>query len=215
MNFDVKTNPDKQQYFYPNRMGRIVLMAMEEILGRDGVDEVLMQAGLSGYINHYPPNDQDLKFPFMHISQLQAGLERVYGAQPARGLALRVGRACFKYGLREFGPKMGLTDQAFRLLPLQAKLKNGIEALAAIFNTYSDEQVHVESDQATISWQIERCPLCWERHTEATCCHLSVGLLQEALFWLSGGKYFEVEEKQCIACGDSTCTILIQRTPMG
>jgi hypothetical protein len=38
--------------------------------------------------------------------------------------------------------------------------------------------------------------------------------LQEALFWLSGGKVFNVEEKTCIAAGDETCTIVIDQTPM-
>jgi len=39
-------------------------------------------------------------------------------------------------------------------------------------------------------------------------------LIQEALYWVSGGKYFQVEEKTCIACGDSACTIVIDQTPM-
>jgi predicted hydrocarbon binding protein len=43
---------------------------------------------------------------------------------------------------------------------------------------------------------------------------LAVGLLQEALYWVSGGKYFHVEEKNCIASGDSTCTIVIEQAPM-
>jgi hypothetical protein len=43
---------------------------------------------------------------------------------------------------------------------------------------------------------------------------MAVGVLQEGLYWVSGGKYFLVEEKKCIACGDSTCTIVIERTPM-
>ena len=146
---------------------------------------------------------------------MQVGLESAYGPRAGRGLAVRVGRACFKYGLREFGPELGLTDLAFRLLPLQAKLKNGSEAFAALFNNFTDQRVRLDRDEKYIYWHIERCPLCWERQAKAPCCHLAVGLLQEALFWVSGGKYFEVEEKKCIACGDSACTILIDRTPIG
>ena len=44
-------------------------------------------------------------------------------------------------------------------------------------------------------------------------CHLAVGLLQEALYWVSGGKVFNVEEKTCIAAGDATCTIEIDANP--
>jgi predicted hydrocarbon binding protein len=41
-----------------------------------------------------------------------------------------------------------------------------------------------------------------------------VGTFQEALFWLSGGKYFIVEEILCIAKGDSTCTFRIDKSPL-
>ena len=211
---EVQTNLDPQQYFYPNGMGRVVLLAMEEILGRSGVNAVLHLADLPAYINNYPPYNQDLKVPFIHISRLQIGLENAYGPRAGRGLATRVGRACLKYGLREFGPELGLTDLAFRLLPLQTKLKIGSEAFAGFFNHFTDQQVRLVRDEKYIYWHIERCPLCWKRQADGPCCHLEVGLLQESLYWVSGGKYFEVEEKQCIACGDAACTIFINRTPM-
>ena len=201
-------------YFYPNRMGRIVLQAMEEILGHDEANAVLNLAHLPNYIDQYPANNQDLKFPFEHISRLQIALESAYGARAGRGLSLRVGRACLKYGLREFGPELGLTDLAFRLLPLPKRLKVGSEALAGLFNQFTDQRVNLEVDEKQLTWHIERCPLCWERQADGPCCDMAVGLLQEASYWVSGGKTFLVEEKNCIACGDSTCTIVIDRTPM-
>jgi len=203
-----------KSYFYPNAMGRIVLLAMEEILGRSGVNAVLNLASLSEYINHYPPHNQDLHFPFEHISRMQSALEDEYGPRGGRGLALRSGRACFKYGLREFGQELGLTDLAFRLLPLPTKLKVGSEAFAGLFNHFSDQRVRLEIDDKNIIWHIERCPLCWQRHTSDPVCYLAVGLLQEALYWVSGGKFFNVEETQCIACGDETCTIVVDQNPM-
>lgn len=211
-----------QNFYYPNRMGRIILLAMEEILGHSGLNAVLHLSELTDYINNYPSHNQDLRFPFEHVSKLQIGLEGAYGPRAGRGLALRVGRACFKYGLREFGPELGLTDLAFRLLPLPAKLVSGSEAFASLFNNFTDQRVRIERDENFIYWHIERCPLCWGRQVESVelsqangpCCHLAVGLLQEALYWVSGGKYFQVEEKSCIACGDSTCTIVIDQHPM-
>jgi predicted hydrocarbon binding protein len=212
----------KQPYYYPNRMGRILLLAMEEILGRSGVNSVLNLADLQTYISNYPPFNQDLGFSFEDISHLQSGLEGAYGPRTGRGLALRVGRATFKYGLREFGPELGLTDLAFRLLPLPAKLRKGTEAFAGLFNKFTDQRVRLKRDEKFIYWYIDRCPLCWDRHSKVgasvsngPCCHLAVGLLQEALYWLSAGRYFEVEEEKCIACGDSACKIVINQTPMG
>jgi predicted hydrocarbon binding protein len=72
----------------------------------------------------------------------------------------------------------------------------------------------VEQNDGKLFWHIERCPLCWERHAAEPVCHLAVGVLQEALFWLSGGKVFNVEEQTCIAAGDETCTIVVDQTPI-
>jgi len=214
-NPDLFTHSGKQQYFYQNRMGRVIILAMEEILGQSRLNAVLTLVNLPEYINNFPPYDQDLIVSFELIRHLQVGFEGAYGPRAGRGLAIQVGRACFNYGLREFGPELGLTDLAFRLLPLQTKIKNGSEACAALFNNFTNQHVCLDRDEKYFYWHVERCPLCWDRHAEAPCCHLAVGLLQEALFWVSGGKYFEVEEKKCIACSDSTCTFVIDRTPLG
>jgi predicted hydrocarbon binding protein len=203
-----------ETFHYPNRMGRIILLSMEEVMGRNGVNAVLKLASQSSLIEHYPPDDTKLDFPFSAVGSLMETLEQVYGPHGGRGLSLRVGRACFNYGVRQYGTQIGVTAMAFKLLPLPAKLSAGAKALADLFNTFTDQRVHIEEDGKSIFWHIERCPLCWERKTHEPACHLAVGLLQEALFWLSGGKVFHVEEQACIAAGDKACTIVIDPSPI-
>jgi len=201
-------------YFYPQRMGRILLEAMEEILGRSGVHAVLNLASYGEFIENYPPSLPDRTFAFESVSGLHTALEQAYGPRGGRGLALRIGRACFNYGLREYGAQLGLTATAFRLLPLPNKLRVGARTFADLFNHQTDQVVKVEEDGAHLLWKIERCPLCWGRKSAEPVCHLAVGLLQESLYWLSGGKIFEVEETQCIARGDASCTFRINRQPL-
>ena len=78
----------------------------------------------------------------------------------------------------------------------------------------ADQRVRLDEHDGKLYWIIERCPLCWERKAAEPVCHLAVGLLQEALYWLSGGKIFNVEEIACLARGDQACTILIDQTPL-
>lgn len=196
-------------YHYPPKMGRIILLGMEEVIGKGGMDAVLNLAALDGFEQ---TNEQT--FSFGTVSQLHQTLEKVYGPRGGRGLALRSGRACFKYGLKEYGSMLGLTEMAFRLLPLPTKLHTGARSFADLFNKHTDQQVRVEETDTQIFWHIERCPLCWERTAEEPVCHLAVGLLQEALYWLSGGKVFSVEETACHAHGDAECTIAILKTPL-
>jgi predicted hydrocarbon binding protein len=201
-------------YHLPNKMGRIILLGMEEILGRDGLHAVLDASGLPGWSEGYPPDDMRLEFPFSDLSRLQATLEELYGPRGGCGVALRSGRAGFKFGLRQFGDQLGMTEMSFRLLPLSEKLPQGAELLAGLFNQVSDQRVRVETNDTHILWHIERCPVCSGRTSQEPLCHLAVGLLQEALYWVSGGKTFIVEETACIARGDPACTIAISRQPL-
>ncbi len=204
---------DSPVYHYPNKMGRILLLAMEEVMGRNGVNAILNLAQLRQLVNNYPPNNFDREVAFEEVGGLQQALEDMYGPRGARGLALRAGRACFKYGLREFGPVLGISDLAFRQLPLGVKMKLGLDVFAETFNKFSDQVVRLGEDERNFIWIIERCPVCWKRHTQQPCCHLAVGILQEAAYWVSNGKNFEIEETQCIAMGNSVCSFNISKHP--
>lgn len=199
---------------YTNRMGRFLLQGMEEILGREGMNAVLLRSGLSEYIEHLPADDLELKVPFSHVSRLQVSLEEEYGKRAGQGVAIRIGRAGFKYGLREFGSILGITNPAFKMLPIPARVLRLSEALAELFNKFTDQQVNLEHNNEQISWHIERCAYCWERQADEPVCFLAVGLLQEALDWACSGRQFEVRETGCRATGDETCTIVIKQRPV-
>ncbi len=209
-----KPSSVEKVYYYPNKIGRIVLLATEEVMGRNGVNAALNLAKLRHLVNNYPPNNFDRQFSFEEVGSIQKALEDMYGPRGARGLALRAGRACFKYGIREFGPVLGISDLAFRLLPLGMKMKVGIEVFAEVFNKFSDQVVRLGEDEESFIWTIERCPVCWGRHTTEPCCYLAVGVLQEGAYWVSGGKSFSIEETTCVAKGDDVCTILIGKQPL-
>ncbi len=202
------------EYFNPQRMGRIILLAMEEVLGRAGAHSIIRQASFASQLDNLPEMRSGKTFSFGTVSRLMESLEQAYGPQGGRGTALRVGRACFQYGLREYGSMLGLTEMAFRLLPLSSKFSIGSKSFADLFNKHTDQIVRIEEQDGELFWHIERCPLCWERHTTEPVCHLAVGLLQESLYWLSSGKIFNVEEITCIARGDPACTIVIDKTPL-
>jgi predicted hydrocarbon binding protein len=203
----------KESLYYPQKMGRIIFLGMEEVIGKSGVDAILRLASQDAPIEH-PLARADRTFAFETVSLLLGSLEQAYGPRGGRGLALRIGRASFKYGLKEYGSMLGITELAFRLLPLPKKLTLGARIFADLFNKHSDQKVRVEDAEDRILWHIEKCPLCWGRRADESICHLAVGVLQEALYWLSGGKVFNVEETACVARGDALCTITVDKTPL-
>ena len=202
------------KYYFPNRLGRIVLLAFEEIMGKNGLNAVLNLSSLSSLIDNYPPNDDQRTVPFETLSLMQSSLEKGYGPHGGRGLAIRAGRIFFSNGLRTYGPELGLNDSTFRLQPPDLKLMSVLRTLTDFFNQNSDQKVALDETEKSLLWKIERCPWCWERHGFEPVCHFSVGMLQEALYWVSGGKFYIVVEETCIAQGDSACLIVIDRTPI-
>ncbi len=201
-------------FYYPQQMGRVILLGMEEVMSRNGVAGVLRLNSLEALAQDNPDASHERTFSFETISAIQTAFELAYGPRGGRGVALRVGRASFKYGLKEYGSMLGLTEMAFRLLSLSTKLHVGAKTFADLFNKHTDQKVSIEEHGGRILWKIERCPLCWGRKAEEPVCHLAVGLLQEALYWVSGGKVFNVEETACIAAGSPTCTLVIDPNPI-
>ena len=206
---------DKSGFYYPNKGGRISLIALEAVMGKNGINAILNMAKLGHFIDDYPSDDLKREFDFADFGALNQALEDMYGPRGARGLSLRMGRAAFSQVIRDFGSMIGMADLAFKVLPLGTKLKVGVRAMAETFTKISDQTTRVEEDKEKFIYNIERCPVCWGRKTAKPVCFQAIGLLQEGLRWVSGGKDFRVEETLCIAKGDPACTFIIEKEPTG
>ncbi|MBN1287894.1 MAG: 4-vinyl reductase [Anaerolineae bacterium] len=205
---------------YPNKFALIWLTALEEVMGKNGLNAILNLAGQSKYINNYPPDNLDKEVDMADITAWQLAVEELYGRRGGRGLALRAGRTLFSDALKGFGAMAGVGDLAFKVLPLQAKLKVGLPAVAGIFRQFSDQVSYVldEDDRYIYTYELvdglRRCPMCQQRDAEQPVCFTGQGLLQEALRWVSGGHEFKVDMVECMACGDSRGAYHIYKEPI-
>lgn len=206
---------EKSGYYYPNKFARLTIEAMEEVMGRNGLNGILRLANLEQYIDSYPADNLEKAFDFADYTSLNMALEDMFGPRGGRGLALRAGRAIFAGGLRSFGALAGVGDLAFKVLPLNAKLRVGVPAMANIFSQFSDQisNVHEEGSDKII-YTLERCPMCWQRKTDRPVCFMGQGLLQEGLKWVSGGREFKVDMTTCIGKGDDMGRYVIFKEPI-
>jgi predicted hydrocarbon binding protein len=206
----------KSGYYYANKISRITLQALEEVMGKNGLNAILNLAHLPHLIDQYPPDNLEREFDFADFSSVNLALEEMYGPRGGRGLALRAGRAAFADALRNFGALAGVGDLAFKVLPLQAKMRIGVPAMAKIFSQISDQYSTVQERENEFIYTIHRCPVCWGRSgLDKPVCFIAVGLLQEGLKWISGGNEFRVNESKCVAMGDNVCEFVIQKSPLG
>lgn len=205
----------KSGYYYANKIVLISLNSLQEVMGKNGVNAILNLAHLSHLIDNYPSDNLDRQFDFADFSAINLALEEMYGPRGGRGLALRAGRVAFADSLRNFGALAGVGDLAFKVLPLQTKMRIGIPVMAKIFSQISDQYSTVQERDEDFVYTIHRCPVCWGRnHSDKPVCFMAIGLLQGGLKWLSGGQEFRVNESKCFAMGDEVCEFIIEKRPM-
>jgi len=202
-------------YYNTNKFARIFFESVKEITGENGLKTILNYANLPDLIDNYPPDNLERAFDFAHFSMINQALEDIYGIRGGRGLALRIGRTTFDDVLKDYGELAGVSDLAFRVLPLQTKISLGLQAMAKIFTEKSDQISKVTENDDEYQYSVERCPICWGRTgAEQPVCYYMIGLLQEGLNWVSGGKEFRIIETECIALGDTACKFIIQKEPL-
>jgi hypothetical protein len=71
--------PEKSGYYYPNKFARITVEAMEEIMGKNGLNAILNLAGLENLIDNYPADNLEKGFDFSDYTALNVALEEMYG----------------------------------------------------------------------------------------------------------------------------------------
>lgn len=194
--------------YIPNKMGRILLLALEETLGEDDLQTVLARAGLRD-LTDYPPADLERAFPLPWVPRLTAAMEDLYGVREGRNLAFRTGQACFRLGAQDLSLFLDALRFTLRLFPPSLRLQTGLEALAEAFNRFTPQSVRVEWTNGTYSWVVENCGFCLGRTATAPCCHLMGGLLQATLEWFAS-QPVSVTETTCIANGAPHCTLQVE-----
>jgi predicted hydrocarbon binding protein len=205
----------KSGYYYSNKFALIALKALEDVMGKNGLNAILNLAHLPHLIDKYVPDNLAREFDFADFTAINLALEELYGPRGGRGLALRAGRATFADALKNFGALAGAGDLAFKVLPLHAKMRIGSMAMAKIFSTVSDQYSTVHEQETAFIYTIHRCPQCWSRKgLDKPVCFIGAGLLQEGLKWVSGGSEFRVNESKCMAMGDKVCEYTIQKIPL-
>lgn len=205
----------KSGYTLPNRLARITLQTIEELLTPKGMETLLMMTHLQHLIQNYPPANLERGFDFAEMGALNLGLEEYYGQRGGRGLALRAGRTVFANALSHFGALEGVEATAFKMLTMNLKLKVGLGALARIFSDLSDQRSSVVEKAQDFHYLVHRNAVCWGRsREEKPACYMMVGLLQEALNRISSGHEFRIDEAECLAAGGKLCRFVIQKSPI-
>lgn len=207
--------PPREDRPMPNAALRTLFMAIEEVMGPNGARAVLNLGGLQRYIGQYPPNNLNLEVAFSDYGIAQQAVEDFYGGRGARAMLTQIGRATFRYGLEEQPAILGLAGLALRMLPESAKTKWMLSRLADAGTKRLNLEIQLAEDEEAFFLTYIVCPCQFRQRKERhPCCFTTVGAIQEALRWVTGGKHYRVQESSCLNLGDEACRFRIDKRAM-
>jgi hypothetical protein len=198
---------------------QILLEGAQELLGADNFQRAV--AGLPSQRNVWPT--QKGKEPLSETAPLippeEAGaflemLEQIYGSPCSKGLALRIGRASFRYGLNQLGDRLGLRATEFRLLPAPRRMRIGLDILACAIGEICGCQVYVSDTGSAWMWRIAGGPFSAGEQGNQPMCYVVVGLLQEFMTWAGSGRFYRISEIETAAFSGSGCIFQIDKKPL-
>lgn len=184
-------------------------------MGLHGLNTILNTAGLDAYINHLPPDNMARQFDFAALAAISQGLEDAYGGRGGRSIALKVGRAMVQGGLNRFGALAGMSDPAFQSLPLKQRVQIALDALAAVFTRFSDQECSIKEHSNHYLFIVENDPFSWGRVADQPVSHAVAGIIQEVLHWATNGYEFHVQQIACRAMGAEQSVFRINKNPIG
>jgi predicted hydrocarbon binding protein len=197
----------------PNANLRVLLVAIEEVMGENGAKAVLNAGGLGHFIDNYPPNDTKLEASFADFGAAQQAVEDFYGPRGARAMLIRIGRATFRYTLQEQPAILGLAGLALKALPVGTRMKKVLDNITKAANDDVNLKAHLREEPDAYYYVNEMCPCRWRPKHDKPACFVTVGVLQEAMLWATG-KNYKVEEVTCISNMASACVYKIPKKPI-
>lgn len=198
---------------------RWALLAMEEMVGKQDLRDILHNNDLARFIDAYPPELLKINRNITHqdYANLCTGLMNFYRAD-GKNQSIRFGRLATKPAIAKQGKLFNMTvTTAVKFLPVSLQIKTALDSikndLEKIYQEI-DHDVNVSIEDRGDKWAYidKGCAVCAGKEADQPICWSWVGTLEESLFWLTG-KEFVVDQVECRAMGASACVWEIDKTP--
>lgn len=191
----------------PARILNRFVEALSSTLGADSFSAVLEKAGLPpewSQTEHFGPLDNARAAEV--YARLQAALRTYYG-RGARGILMRIGAKLWGTLLNEAAIPLKAQAALVRRLPLGVRRKAALELLAHMLGAV-DNDLTVHTLDMNLLFVDHAAPTALGQSESTPICHVTLGLLREALYWAVGEEH-DIEEISCRAVGAADCKFKI------
>ncbi len=184
----------------------VILVGVEDVVGKNGMAALLRQAKLPQYINNYPPSNMEYGgHQIVYASRINYALFDIYGSRGARAILQRAGRSRWKSALEENGPLATATKVALRFLPRRRQVKFALDIAAKAYSEQLNTTIRVGEDDECFFWEDVSCGHCMEWSSQSPVCHTTTGFVHGLVAWATESEDHKVEEVACRAKGDPVC----------
>ncbi len=198
---------------------RLWLETLESVIGSNGLKSILNYGHIEQYIDHLPPDNDDLEIPMEDLHCLYVSLLEVFGQKGARSLQLRIGREFIRIGVTKRPTIAKALKLSTRLLPEKTRIKLALEKFAEEYERRQPSPLY--SPRLEVKEQ-EDCFLLIDKDnfesngvtSDQPMCATCVGRLQYLIEWITGHPH-KVEEIQCRSMGDPVDIFRVSKAHMG
>lgn len=197
---------------YVNALLLQAIQGIAEVLGVNGLNAVLRASGLGRFVDNPPPNNLEKGVLAREYARLNQAVEEFTG-RGGKGMLQRIGRASFRWAVREQSTTMGLANLALKALPHRLRKRAILLGIRkGLTDTVEYAAIEVKEEKGVLVYMDYACTICHTRHSDQPVCHLYVGTLGEAVAFATGRDFrdFEVVETHCRAAGDIFCRFEIR-----
>lgn len=196
-----------------NKSYRVILLGVHEMVGENGLASILHYAGLSKFINNFPPSNEDRKdILISDATRLCESLADLFGIKGARALLFQVGRMIGKWGIEENMTIAQTAKQAMKSLSEYDKVKTMLIYTADTVSRQLETETLVEEEKGSFLYKDKASTYCFNSKSNEPVCHTAVGFLSEVVEWAVENRSWKIQEIECMAQGKPCCTYKVYKT---
>lgn len=176
-------------------------------IGQDAYSTVLSKAGLAeawAQADHF--YGWDSARASQAYARLQAALRTYYG-RGARGILLRIGAKLWGKFLAGASLRIKIWAALIRMMPKTLRRRLALELLMQMVDA-GNGQFTLHSLDLDLLLVDHASPSTQGQSSDTAICFVTLGLIQECLYWTVGETY-DIEERACRATGARQCEFKI------
>lgn len=191
----------------PNELLSAYLIALEDLLGKNGVNTVLNVSGYHEWVESYPPDSTNDPIPHAALSKIQETVEDIYGARTG----LNLSRTAARKSLTKVRSELIDIEKLKHLSGNEIeKFEQALSAFANLFASHDPGGSTLSRGNEQFSISFQDCPNCAGRESDTFICMACLGWIEGLVMLVGSGDKVGISETTCLASGDDRCTFVIQ-----